>query len=369
MKIAKSKFANLGALHVRLSLASLHIGVAAVSTMVAVPIHAAAPTSAYQFALPDGGAILYSNASNPKAPLSARSWQRATFQFPDGTTFDLLPRTGESNFGGTEIEPPSDSDISPSGRYVVIGRVETGTVSTGPGKSESVLSREFCPIIEVRTGCITSDQTGEICGAGWQAGHPNRWGTEEQSHMMLTDDRPSASRLLGFIKNGQLTKFSLDEDSGADNVLRCDPLTSGNRGSYRRIAMALHAAGEQKDAQLIDAELSKVDASSVHSHTSNDTSLCHSNERKYFSRVLQGTNKIASVRASGNDSPDTGYVQYRFGTQGDVEFTYPSKPFPFRPGTCDCPRSKRDSPGLCWARYRQGVGSIFREPSVNIKKS
>ena len=224
----------------------------------AAPALAAGPSSTFRFALPGGAAILYGKASNPQAPLSERAWQQAVFHFPNGATFSLLPRTGETDADGTQMEPPSDSNISPSGQYVVIGRIESGTVSSGPGQAESVASREYCSAIEVRTGCITADQTGEICGAGWQAGQPARWGTDDQTSLMLKDDRPSASRLLHFMSAGQPPRSLLNDDSGADNLLRCDPPSSANRDAYQKVVTALHAAGAQNDARLIDDALSKA---------------------------------------------------------------------------------------------------------------
>lgn len=217
---------------------------------------AAAPSSTFRFALPGGAAIVYGEASNPQAPLSQRAWQQAVFNVPNGTTFRLLPRADAADAEGTEMEPPSDSNVSPSGQYVVIGRVESRMVSTGPGRSESVSSREYCSAIEVGTGCITADQTGEICGAGWQAGEPAQWGTKDQTNVMLKLDRPSASRVLGFISAGQPPRAVIADDSGADNLLRCDPPSSVNRDTYAKIATALHVAEAHYDARLIEAAIS-----------------------------------------------------------------------------------------------------------------
>lgn len=230
---------------------------------VVAPALAAAPSSTFRFTLPGGAAILYGNAANPQAPLSQRAWKQAVFYFPTGATFSLLPRAGERDAGGTQMEPPSDSNISPSGDYVVIGRIESGSVSSGPGQAESDSSREYCSAIEIRTGCITADQTGEICGAGWQAGQRAQWGTDDQTNLMLKSDRPSASRLLHFISSGQPPRALVDGDSGADNLLRCDPPSSVNREIYRKIAAGLHAAGAQSDAGLIDAALSNADKGTV----------------------------------------------------------------------------------------------------------
>ena len=219
----------------------------------------AATQSELRFHLPGGATIVYSNPVNPQDSLSERVWKTAVFHFPNGTSFGLLPRAGESNAdAGTQMEPPSDSNISPSGQYVVVARDEQGTVSTGPGQPESAQDREYCSMIEIRTGCITADQTGEICGAGWRAGRPAQWGTDEQTRSMLTSDRPSASRQLAFIRAGQPPKLTIRDDSGADNLLRCDPPSQVNREIYRKIATTLEAAGAHNDARLIDRAMSNA---------------------------------------------------------------------------------------------------------------
>jgi len=69
---------------------------------------------------------------------------------------------------------------------VVVARDEQGTLSTGPGQPESILEREHCSMIEIPTGCITADQTGEICGAGWRVGKRAQWGTSDQRPMSTT---------------------------------------------------------------------------------------------------------------------------------------------------------------------------------------
>ncbi|HEY1215756.1 MAG TPA: hypothetical protein VGE93_19160, partial [Bryobacteraceae bacterium] len=225
--------------------------------------------------LPGGASILYGKATNPQVPLSQRAWQQAIFKFPNGTTFSLLPRAGESSAAGSLMEPPNNSDISPSGEYVVIGRIESGSVSSGPGQAESDSSREYCSAIEIRTGCITADQTGEICGAGWHAGPHAQWGTDDQTILMLKGDCPSASRLLRFIRTGQPAKSLVSSDSGADNLLSCDPPSRANRDAYQGIVAALRAAGAQNDARLIDGALSRADGGSVGTPVPSDAETRH----------------------------------------------------------------------------------------------
>jgi hypothetical protein len=48
----------------------------------------------------------------------------------------------------------------------------------------------------------------------------------------------------------------------------------------------------------------------------------------YFSCPIY--KKIISLCASGNISPNNGYVQYRFGTADHIELEFPGKPYPPR---------------------------------------
>lgn len=57
-----------------------------------------------------------------------------------------------------------------------------------------------------------------------------------------------------------------------------------------------------------------------------EITLCQSHEEIYFSCPVDG--KVVSLCASGNISPDNGYVQYRFGVPGHIDLQFPNKPYP-----------------------------------------
>ena len=59
---------------------------------------------------------------------------------------------------------------------------------------------------------------------------------------------------------------------------------------------------------------------------SSEETLCDSHEEIYFSCPIK--NKIVSVCASGNISPNNGYVEYRIGKRGNIDFQYPEKSYP-----------------------------------------
>ncbi|HIC7207781.1 hypothetical protein [Burkholderia stabilis] len=57
-----------------------------------------------------------------------------------------------------------------------------------------------------------------------------------------------------------------------------------------------------------------------------EVTLCQSHEEIYFSCSLGG--KIVSLCASGNISPNNGYVQYRSGVPAHIDIQFPNKPYP-----------------------------------------
>ena len=59
-----------------------------------------------------------------------------------------------------------------------------------------------------------------------------------------------------------------------------------------------------------------------------EATLCEPHEEVYFSCPID--KKIISLCASGNISPNNGYVQYRFGTADHIELEFPGKPYPPR---------------------------------------
>lgn len=54
----------------------------------------------------------------------------------------------------------------------------------------------------------------------------------------------------------------------------------------------------------------------------NNDTLCRPTEEVYFSCATR-SERIISLCASGNISPNNGHVQYRFGGLGDIELQYP----------------------------------------------
>jgi hypothetical protein len=54
-------------------------------------------------------------------------------------------------------------------------------------------------------------------------------------------------------------------------------------------------------------------------------SLCGPAEQTFFSCTIAGSGKVVSVCGARNTSPTKGYLQYRFGHTGKIEFEYPAR--------------------------------------------
>jgi hypothetical protein len=70
--------------------------------------------------------------------------------------------------------------------------------------------------------------------------------------------------------------------------------------------------------------LGAVNSSAMASMDEQEETLCSGFEEIYFSCKID--EKILSICASGNISPETGYAQYRFGKPGHIELQYPAEP-------------------------------------------
>jgi hypothetical protein len=56
-----------------------------------------------------------------------------------------------------------------------------------------------------------------------------------------------------------------------------------------------------------------------------DNSLCEVNEKILFSCQIGKTGKIVSLCSSPNLKKETAYLQYRYGSKGKIELTFPSE--------------------------------------------
>lgn len=97
-----------------------------------------------------------------------------------------------------------------------------------------------------------------------------------------------------------------------------------------------------------------------------EVTLCQSHEEVYFN--CQSDGRLLSVCASGNVSPDNGYVQYRFGVNKKIELEYPRKSYPPRKrfsisdiaeGNANFTHLKFNSGGFHYVLYQGDSSGIY----------
>ncbi|MDR3564492.1 MAG: hypothetical protein P4N59_24095 [Negativicutes bacterium] len=88
------------------------------------------------------------------------------------------------------FEESDKSDFSSGGKYLKLNKIVRGSVSTAEGKSERA-ERYYCSFVEMRSGCIVKEGTGEFCGGHWGE-DDGEWMAEGE--LTTIDVRKSGSR-------------------------------------------------------------------------------------------------------------------------------------------------------------------------------
>lgn len=94
-------------------------------------------------------------------------WKIATYISSKGERIELFPMEAFTSEGGVIFDDGGSPKISPTGKYAVIYVLRTGIVTPGASGKPEIYTRQYCPILETKTGCILSDQSGEICAGQW----------------------------------------------------------------------------------------------------------------------------------------------------------------------------------------------------------
>ncbi|WP_313142757.1 hypothetical protein [Stenotrophomonas sp.] len=132
---------------------------------------------------------------------------------------------GKRSYSLFEYDP--DPATSPDGRYVLVTDVESGEVGLTGGRG-SLHERQYCGLVDTRSGCLLARQTGQFCGGQFNAA--GTWLSPALSDLTLADERPTAEDYA----SGRLSPSDAP-DGSLDNLLRCDPPGPSNRGQYRKL--------------------------------------------------------------------------------------------------------------------------------------
>jgi hypothetical protein len=193
-------------------------------------------------------------------------WSRAFIVGKDGLRLQLFAEEQLSQSGGVVFESFDRRDVSPTGRYVVLSVVRQGTLEV-LGEKPRIAGREYCPVIEVKTGCIVAMQTGEICGGEW-ASRGDAWlnGRVDRTVEMMTKTTSDAKRLWHEFSNASVhlnLRDMVTSNLGISNVMACDPPNYDNRQSYLAIAGQLRDEKAMSEADYVESRVAPLSGHSV----------------------------------------------------------------------------------------------------------
>ncbi len=229
-------------------------------------------------------------------------WTRLTFVRPDGTQLPLIPDERLTGDGGVIFSTVGSRALSPGGRYLVLDLTRNGMTENEAGKFVAA-SREFCPILDTATGCVSRDYTGAVCAGAWD-NKGEIWRSQLDSgradaQSMNTLEKPTAKAVwtqYGSAKSADISPF-LRTALGLSNIKACDPPNAENAGYYAQIK---DAPGNENASPKVSA-LPPVD---VPSPTSPESSN------------LPGRT-VQSERAWLYERPSVGSIRHGYLIRGD----------------------------------------------------
>jgi hypothetical protein len=117
------------------------------------------------------------------------AWERLFFSQQGATEFPLYITTSPDSL---RFEESTQQDLSRDKNYLMLSMIEHATVSSGPGKEMSV-EKYFCSFVDMRSGCVVKESTGEFCGGTWGS-MDGKWVAGESSTLIDQRQDPSFSR-------------------------------------------------------------------------------------------------------------------------------------------------------------------------------
>ncbi|WP_459710813.1 hypothetical protein [Paraburkholderia sp. 2C] len=187
-------------------------------------------------------------------------WKTAIYSNMNGQQFNLFPLETLTSSNGILFDDSYPPQISPTGKYAVIDVVRVGILQAGPSEKAEVQSRQYCPVLETTTGCIVSNETGELCGGVWDK-RKDRWivrGLEYDTNTpMLQYQFKTANILWSEYASTRNKPFHpsirnlIFSNLGITNLMACDPPGADNIASYKNIQIELERAGDIENSHYI----------------------------------------------------------------------------------------------------------------------
>lgn len=281
---------------------SLCAGVGKIASCVVVTCFATLLTSihvlAAQLTLPEGKSIELDNPLTGE--LQSRfgdGWARAAYIDKTGARFQLFQDEQLTKVGGVIFEALDRSNVSPTGRYLVMYVVRQGLLDVA-GEKSRIEGREYCPVMETATGCIVTMQTGEVCGGGWAS--------KQDAWLDLNEDRTAEMTKRSTLDaNSVWHEFSrarvklqlrdvIASNLGVANVMACDPPKLDNQKSYLALAEQLRRENAGSEASIV--ELKVAVASRVSTVSGQTFTVCTEKAWLYDSPSPDSKTKMYVVR-------------------------------------------------------------------------
>ena len=184
-----------------------------------------------------GAALQFSSSLTSNVQKTFGSgWKMATYSNVKGEKFNLFQMEALTSSGGIfgNFYPIV---VSPTGKYVVVDVLRVGIVNPGLHGAPEVQNRQYCPVLETRTGCILSNQAGELCAGEWGR-QGDRWTVhglaEDANTPMLRYQFEDAGTLWKEYENSKSKPFhiyiceAISGNLGVANLMACDPPGAGN---------------------------------------------------------------------------------------------------------------------------------------------
>jgi hypothetical protein len=166
---------------------------------------------------PFGTELIFSEKKSGKN-YDADAWGKLSFK-GHGETIDM-------GIDGRYFTESASSDVSPSGKYLVITSISGGYLYSDDG-TKKYTDRAYCSVVNMKTGCYMSDWTGGACGYHWR-----------ENEDVLEDS--SKTDIFDFLSFGPRIKNVMDNLSSLDNAtikyyLRCDAPDQTNVNTYQEL--------------------------------------------------------------------------------------------------------------------------------------
>ncbi|WP_176054362.1 SH3 domain-containing protein [Paraburkholderia caribensis] len=267
---------------------------------------------------PNHAQLVYSAPVSPELSRTfGPGWTRLTITRPDGTALAIVPDEALISQGGVIFSTVGARARSHDGRYVVLDLTRNGVTETEDGKP-TVVSREFCPILDTVTGCVARDYSGVVCGGAWDDKEA-RWRSQldsgkTDSQSMKALEKPTARAVWTQFSQAKATNIKpfLRVALGLDNLRACDPPSAANARYYAQIQAALgdassagnHSTPASTRAVPADADALRVSTVQVDRAWLYERPSVGSNRRGYLIRgdrvVIIGEQKPDWVRVRYN---------------------------------------------------------------------